>query len=70
MFSDKEEETNQVKALEIFADVRNKFCLEASVRFDFYWRLIHEVLNFKSIKDKKNLKNFAIVIDEINKNTS
>lgn len=70
MFADKEDDMNQIRALEIFADIKNKLCLEATVRFDNYWRLINEVLNFKLLKDKKNIKNFTLVIEELNRNTS
>jgi hypothetical protein len=54
----------------MFADARNRLCLEATVRFDFYWKLINGVLAIKSIREKRNLKNFALTIEEISKNTS
>ena len=70
MLYDNEDEMNQARALEMFADSRNRLCLEATVRFDFYWKLINGVLTMKSIREKRNLKNFAITIEEISKNTS
>lgn len=70
MLHDNEDEMNQAKALEIFADSRNRLCLEATVRFDYYSKLLNGILGMKSVKEKRNLKNFAITIEEISKNTS
>jgi hypothetical protein len=70
MLHDNEDEMNQAKALEIFADSRNRLCLEATVRFDYYSKLLNGMLGMKSVREKRNLKNFAITIEEISKNTS
>ena len=70
MLYDNEDEMNQARALEMFADARNRLCLEATVRFDFYWKLVNGILAMKSIREKRNLKNFALTIEEISKNTS
>lgn len=53
---------NQNRALEMFADARNRLCLEATVRFDFYWKLINGVVGMKFVRDKRSIKNFALTI--------
>lgn len=50
MLYDREDEMNNLRGLEIFADSRNKLCLEATVRFDYYWKLINGIVSIKAIK--------------------
>ncbi len=70
MISDKNDEENSKRALEIFAETKNKLVVQASVRFDYYWKIIDGLMNVRKLDDRKIVKQFAIVMEEISKNTS
>lgn len=70
MISDKNDEENSKRALEIFAETKNKLVVQASVRFDYYWKIIDGLMNARKLDDRKIVKQFAIVMEEISKNTS
>lgn len=57
-------------AIETFAENRNNICFEVTVRFDYYWKILNSLFSSRIILDKKYLKYFAVIIDNLNKNTS
>ena len=52
------------------ADKSNGLCVEATVRFDYYYLLINKMLQFNNLSEKRNAKMFTVVVDDIARNTT